>query len=1016
MNISRLAMHKFMSPFLLVITLSIGIVFSMNVNSYAGTENLTHRLSISFDLADSRLMGISDIELPPGRAAEIRLDGLNVLEITINGEKIDAVKSGHNLSIPDADVARHLTITYEKYIPSSEGRPADLIGPHGIALTGMWHPVSDQDVLFELTAEIPTEFEAISEAETITTKSSASGKKKIRFHFPYPLAGIHFVAGPYVVDKASFGDNKELYTYFFKEDDELAQPYQQKTLAYLDRYEKLLGEYPYKRFSVVENRLPTGFAMPTFALLGQAVVRLPFIPDTSLGHEVVHAWFGNAVRVDMEQGNWAEGITTYLADQTFSRDKNEDALFRKQQLIKYQSYVTKDNELAVKDFGGGYSHPDHIGKDVRAVGYEKSGMLFHMLDKKLGEEIFIKGLQDFYAGNKYQKAGWDDLISSFEKVSETSLKGFFEQWLERSDVPRLQVQKLRIDEKEGQPVFSFQLVQSQEKLYSLGVPVRVITPKEEIDKIVTLTDRKTDVEIPADLPPTELIIDPDYDLMRYLPPNELPPVWSRFRGAVDKMAVLIAGEKADIYKTVVEQLEAMDCMIVDEEDITDADLADVSVIFLGADSSLARSLFAGPNHSSSGVTVDVRTSPLNPAQVAVLVSAEKEEEVAKASRKLIHYGKYSYLHFEDGTVRQKTIKPSDMGQRYTLDMPPPGVEVSKKLTFDGIVRKLENKRVVYVGESHTRNEDHQLQLRIVRAMYGQNPKLAIGMEMFPRSVQQVLDDYIADKMGEWEFLKKVRYFKNWGYDYRFYRDIINFARRHDIPIVALNLEKDIVSKVFKEGGVSVLNEEEIAKIPEERKLDIKGYRDRITGIFAMHGKNAVDPGKINDFFQAQAIWDETMAESAVNYLKDHPDYRMAILAGQGHTVKDTGIPPRVIRRLPLEQAVVLNTQPMEIGPEIADFLVFSPPNPLPQEPLLGVSLLDGDKGMTVVQLSPHGMAGKSGVKEKDIITAIDDEPVATVEDLKIVMFYKKIGEKVRLRITRPRTLFSDKQMVIEVPL
>jgi len=55
------------------------------------------------------------------------------------------------------------------------------------------------------------------------------------------------------------------------------------------------------------------------------VVRLPFITETSLGHEVLHSWFGNSVEVDAGQGNWCEGLTTYLADQAFAADKGTDA-------------------------------------------------------------------------------------------------------------------------------------------------------------------------------------------------------------------------------------------------------------------------------------------------------------------------------------------------------------------------------------------------------------------------------------------------------------------------------------------------------------------------------------------------------------------------------------------------------------------------------------------------------------------------------------------------------------------
>ena len=128
-------------------------------------------------------------------------------------------------------------------------------------------------------------------------------------------------------------------------------------MEYVQRYEALIGPFPYKRYSIVENRLPTGYGMPSFTLLGQAVVRLPFIKDISLGHEVLHSWFGNAIDNDAG-GNRCEGLTTLLADQTYAEEKGNGAASRKNQLLRYQAYVGQNNEVAVLDFQhGGDSQP-----------------------------------------------------------------------------------------------------------------------------------------------------------------------------------------------------------------------------------------------------------------------------------------------------------------------------------------------------------------------------------------------------------------------------------------------------------------------------------------------------------------------------------------------------------------------------------------------------------------------------------------------------------------------------------
>ncbi|NIR14150.1 MAG: M1 family metallopeptidase, partial [Desulfobacterales bacterium] len=66
----------------------------------------------------------------------------------------------------------------------------------------------------------------------------------------------------------------------------MAARYLAYSKKYLEMYEEMLGPYPFQRFAVVENILPTGYGMPTFTLLGRQVLKLPFIPETSLGHEV----------------------------------------------------------------------------------------------------------------------------------------------------------------------------------------------------------------------------------------------------------------------------------------------------------------------------------------------------------------------------------------------------------------------------------------------------------------------------------------------------------------------------------------------------------------------------------------------------------------------------------------------------------------------------------------------------------------------------------------------------------
>jgi uncharacterized iron-regulated protein len=673
-------------------------------------------------------------------------------------------------------------------------------------------------------------------------------------------------------------------------------------------------------------------------------------------------------------------------------------------------------DLVLRNFSN-VDHGDSKGQPIRAVGYNKSSMFFHMLRHKVGPEVFTASLQDFFKRSRYTTAGWTDLQTSFETISGVNLAEFFSQWLDRNDVPKLAVQQPEITNTDGYPVLHFSIVQKNDKPYLLDVPLVIKTTADEIHKTFSVSESSSRFEIPLPSVPQTLVLDPGYDLMRELAPSELPPTWSRFQGAATKIAILSSENHRTLYRSLLQELEESEVRVLLQDEITDKDLAANSLLFLGTDGELSRSLFAQPDHPDPGFTVDVRNNPLNPLQVAVLVSASDAGQVEMAAGKLRHYGKYSYLSFKDGRLQDKNITETDTGIKIDLVKLPDGIETSSAQTFDAIIKKLLPYQVIYIGEGHTNHEDHQLQLEIARALYEHDPRLAIGMEMFTRPTQAVLDRYLAGELDEKSFLKESHYFKTWRFDYRLYRDIINFARHNNLPVIALNLEKNLVNQVFKAGGPNSLDDEERSLLPPDRKLDEPGYRERIETAYMMHAGQE-QKGNFSGFLQAQALWDETMAEAIVEYLKAHPDERMMIIAGRGHVDKINAIPPRVARRLPVAQAVVVNSGGTPAETETADFIFFSPPSSLSPFPLLGVMLDDteGAEGLLVTALSPEGQAIGAGIKEKDIILAIDSQPVNDMEDVKIEMLYKEKNGSVMVRVRRPTLFFNDRELDIEIPL
>ncbi|MEW6221449.1 MAG: ChaN family lipoprotein [Thermodesulfobacteriota bacterium] len=970
-----------------------------------------YRLSVAFDLARGRLLASARIDLPAELEERIVVGDLILTRAGIEGtgEPLAAVEGV--ISLPAAAQPRTLVLDFERqFAAATDG---GLVSPQGVSLTGFWHPMLQHDSLFDLDVVVPPDWEAVAEAELVRSTANDQ-EKRVRLVFPRPLPGLDLLAGPYQVSATSFGDGQELLLYFFPEDAGLMADYQAKALAYLEGYRQLLGSFPYRRFAVVENRLPTGFAVPTLTLLGQAVLRLPFIKDTSLGHEILHQWLGNAVRVDYSEGNWVEGLVTYLADYRFARQQGEAVRYRLDQLLAYESYVHGESQLALRDFIGA-QEDDAAGRGKRAIGYGKALMVFHMLAAELGEEAFSEAVRDFYGRMRFGRATWSDLAASFERVGRLELGAFFAQWLERPDIPRLGVRAMEVSERDGRPLLSFVLTQDKGSPFRLHIPVSVETERGGERTTLFLPETERRFELPLAAEPRRLLIDPGFDLMRHLDRDELPPVWSRFLGASRRL--IVCGDEGNQarFAALIAALGGAKTAVKSEAEVTDEELAGASVLFLDPEGPISRGWFASPRLPAAGFALEVRPHPLAPRQVAVLVAAASAEEVEAALPKLGHYGRSSRLAFTAGrnTLREEAV--ADQGLIVEGPGLPQGVASRHRQGLDAIADELLAKRIVYVGESHTNFQDHRLQLQVIRALYERDPKLAIGMEMFARPAQPALDEYVALGSDEPTFLKKSNYFESWGFDYRLYREIIDFARHHGIPVVALNLPREIVEKVFRDkAGITGLSAEELAQIPAERDLALPGYRQRLEAIYSAHG--AGTSGQFAGFLQAQALWDESMAAAVDEFLADHPEHRMVVIAGRGHVGYREGIPERVFRRNQLPYAIVAPQESGDPEPEAADYLMFLEPRSLPPQPLLGVQLSQEEAGVTVVGFSPHGPAKAAGVQEKDVILALDGQAVEAVVDIRIALLYKAKGDQVRLRLLRPRALFPDEELELAVTL
>jgi len=338
------------------------------------------------------------------------------------------------------------------------------------------------------------------------------------------------------------------------------------------------------------------------------------------------------------------------------------------------------------------------------------------------------------------------------------------------------------------------------------------------------------------------------------------------------------------------------------------------------------------------------------------------------------------------------------------------VEISTLKTFAEMMERAADKKIIYVGENHNQFSHHVIELEVIKDLNRRAKKIAVGMEMFQRPFQKAVDDYIEGRIDERELLKKTQYFKRWGLDYNLYRPILELARSERIPLVALNISQEIVDKVFKE-GLDSLSEEEKKWVPSRMDFSDVAYEKRLKKIFQQH--EDFGAGNFNFFYQAQILWDETMSESVDEFLKVHPTDQMVVLAGNGHLAYGSGIPKRTARRNGHDHVIILNDADLE--KDIADYVLFPKTMPGVTSPKLMV-LLKEQKGKVEIEGFPPGSnSEKAGMKLGDILLSIDLTPVGTIDDLKIDLFFKKKGEKAKVRILR-KSFFGSQEIVFEVIL
>ena len=374
---------------------------------------------------------------------------------------------------------------------------------------------------------------------------------------------------------------------------------------------------------------------------------------------------------------------------------------------------------------------------------------------------------------------------------------------------------------------------------------------------------------------------------------------------------------------------------------------------------------------------------------ATLVSGGEEDEILR-------------LKIGDDTLKEKTmaIFPGEIYEATS----------GKSISFAEMIQGMAKSRLVYVGETHNSLEMHRIQAKIIQGLFDQDRDLTVGLEMYPVGQQEALNKWSLGILSEEGFIRDGLWYVNWNFNFGFYQDIFKVVKKNALPLYALNVPRDIITKV-RMSGWKVLSEEEKELVPE---LDLthQDHRTLIRTIFEGSDLPPQMKGKglemaFEGLYRAQTAWDETMAHHALGALNKEGG-KIVVLAGSGHLLYNLGINLRAHKKsqMPFKTVVCVvvpqGEKSIQVSCSLADYVWGLSEEGRPAYPSIGLRFKKFDElENLVIERDPiDGVAKGTDFKKGDVVLSVDGEKYSDINELRIYLAQFAWGDKVTFQLLR----------------
>lgn len=665
------------------------IALAIACASSVRAEQPGYDLNISFDVPMAKIIGTAIIDAPKGAELSIYRGDLRILSLTTGSRHIT----------PNATETDPLTLQAEgpvtiRYEGTFTGSEESVISEDTIVLRDIWYPVVEGSHRYSLTATLPRDFVAVSEADTVR-RTETDGQATYSFNLPYPQRdwdGITLVASKQWVSRVARYKDVDLSVHLLRRNGERLDEMVRQTQHYLERIEELLGRYPFKRLAIVENPAPIKYSlsMPTYVLLSQKSVASTVREDSALNHEITHQWIGNGVLGDYDGGNWVEGLTSYLSDHLEGETLGIAWERRQRMMAAYQNNVAQREAASpLSDFSESNDRPSRI------IGYAKSAIVFHMLRRTLGDERFFAVMRDFMRENLFRAVSWTDIRQTFEHATATDLGWFFDRWVDGVAIPELGLEGVSVAPAGNRHELRFTITQKPPVL-PLTVPVTLYFEGGGSETVILqIPGERQEFHYLLNEKPVRVVLDENYDVFRRLTPAEIPPTintlltrprvtviappaeqakfgklidaferegapislygWGEERARKDRLVATVARSRQPGATTARRELRRA------ASSGTVLRAGGTSLILLGEHNPLVAGLFGHVELPRGGFTITILKHPRSPGDVVAILTAVSKAEVDAAYGTLIDSPRYSSAAFNGGKLTSHELRSGQRG-------------------------------------------------------------------------------------------------------------------------------------------------------------------------------------------------------------------------------------------------------------------------------------------------------------------------------------------------------------------